>query len=183
MSTTPIRLGELFEQLIQRNLLPAQSERPLPADLSGAGDAESSPWYIKALVGIAAWISAIFLGTFFGAAGLIDSEESMLIWGAILTVAAIVLKRLVSRSIFWGQLAFAVVLAGQGLLVGGFAWQQQESTVIALFVIALEVAIFVLYPDALHRMLSVFAITGAVAFVLYDQEWTELIHGLVLLAS
>lgn len=182
MSTTPMRLGELLEQLAQRDLAP-RGEQPLPVALSGANDAESSPWYIKALVGIAAWMAAFFLGAFFGVAGLIDSMESMLIWGAVLTVVAVVLKRLVHNSIFWGQLAFAVVLAGQGLLIGGFAWQQHEETAIALFIIALELVIFLLYPDALHRMLSVLAITAGLTFVLYDQGLPELIHGLVLLLA
>ncbi|MEZ4728278.1 MAG: DUF4401 domain-containing protein [Caldilineaceae bacterium] len=183
MSTTPLRLGDLFAQLTQYNLAPRRSDQPLPPDLSGANDAESSPWYIKALVGIAAWIAAIFLGIFFGAAGLIESMESMLIWGAVLTVVAIVLKRLVRNSIFWGQLAFAVILAGQGLLIGGFAWWSENATPTALFVVGLEVVVFALYPDALHRMVSILAITGALAFVLYDQEMPELIHGLTLLLA
>lgn len=183
MSTTPLRLGDLLEQLAQHNLTPLRSDQPLPADLSGANDAESSPWYIKALVGIAAWIAALFLGFFFVSARLIESRESMLIWGAVLTVVAVVLKRLVRNSIFWGQLAFAVVLAGQGLLIGGVAWWSEDATNTALFVVGLELVIFALYPDALHRMLSVLAVTGALAFVLYDQELPEFIHGLTLLLA
>lgn len=186
MSTTPLRLSELFAQLAQHNLAP-RADQPLPDALSGANDAESSPWYIKALVGIAAWIAAIFLGIFFGAAGLIDSTASMLIWGAVLAVAAVALKRLVRNSIFWGQLAFAVVLAGQGLLIGGFAWWNEDMrnmiTNTALFVVALESVIFTLYPDALHRMLSVLAIVGALIVVLYDQEMVEAIHALTLLLA
>lgn len=186
MSTTPVRLGELLTQLAERNV-PLRTDQPLPTTLSGANDAESSPWYVKALVGIAAWIAAFFLGAFFGVAGLIDSTESMFIWGAILTVGAVVLKRLVRNSIFWGQLAFAFVLAGQGLLIGGFAWWNEDMsqmvTNTALFVIALEVVIFVLYPDALHRMLSVLAIVGALLVVLYDRELIEAIHAVTLLLA
>lgn len=183
MSTTPMRIGDLFEQLAQRNLAPLRTDQPLPADLTGANDAESSPWYVKALVGIAAWIAAFFLAAFFGVAGLIDSTASMLIWGAVLTVAAMVLKWLTRRSIFWGQLAFAVVLAGQGLLIGGFAGQGRDTTTIALFVAGLEVVIFALYPDALHRLLSLLAITGALLVILYEWEMPELIHGLTLLLA
>jgi len=182
MSTSPIRLGELLEQLGQRNL-PVRSDLPLPADLSGANDAESSPWYIKALVGIAAWIAAFFLGAFLGVAGLIDSTESMLIFGSVLIVIAVVLKRLTRYSIFWGQLAFAVVLAGQGLLIAGVGLRDFDVTTIALFVVLLEVVIFALYPDALHRMLSVLAITAAIAVLLYEQAMPELIHGLIFLLA
>lgn len=178
MSTTPLRLGELLDQLAAQNLTPLPSERPLPEGLSGSNDAESSPWYIKALVGIAAWIAALFLGFFLGIAGFIDSSESMLICGAVLTVLAIVLKRLLRHSIFWGQLAFAAILAGQGLLIGGFGWQQSDVTMISLFVIGLEVLIFLLYPDTLQRMLSVLAIVGAIGAILYEQELQMWIHGL-----
>lgn len=186
MSSTPIRLGELLTQLAERNV-PVRTEQPLPAALSGANDAESSPWYVKALVGIAAWIAAFFLGTFFGVAGLIDSKEAMLIWGAILAVGAVVLKRWAHNSIFWGQLAFAFVLAGQGLLVGGFIWWNEEMSQLvtntAFFVIALELVIFGLYPDALHRMLSVLAMVGALLVVLYDQKLFEAIHAVTLLLA
>jgi uncharacterized membrane protein len=182
MSTTPIRLGDLLAQLPPRPGTQSTTQ-PLPATLPNPLDTDASPWYIKALVGIAAWMAAFFLGLFLGAAGLVDSFESMLTLGAILTVAAIVLKWLTPRSIFWGQLAFAVVLAGQGLLIGGFAWWSNQSTNTALFVVALEVVIFALYPDALHRMLSILAITGALTFVLYDQKLPEAIHGLTFLLA
>ena len=187
MSTTPMRLGDLLAQLPTRTDTPI-GEQPLPTHLSNPLDADSSPWYVKGLVGIAAWIAALFLGTFLGAAGLIDSSMSMLIFGAILTVAAIVLRRLTPRSIFWGQLSFAIVLAGQGLLIGGFAWQNENwffasATPTALFVIALEAVIFLLYPDALHRMLSILAITGAALFVLYEQELLAWVHGLTFLLA
>ncbi len=183
MSTTPLRLGELLDQLAEQNLTLPRRDHPLPAALSGSNDAESSPWYIKTLAGIAAWIAAFFLGIFLGAAGLIDSEESMLIWGAVLTVAAIVLKRFVRHSIFWGQLTFAAILAGQALLIAGFGWQQEDITTIALFVILLELLVFLLYPDALHRMLSVLAITSAITVILYEQDLQLLIHGLITLLA
>ena len=77
-------LGETIAQLAQRDLVPPLSERPLPAALAPAHDAESSPWYVKLMVGISAWIAASFLGIFFGAAGLIDTWQSMFIWGGLL---------------------------------------------------------------------------------------------------
>ncbi len=184
MSTRPMQLGDLLAQLPPR----PNEAQPLPTGLANPLDADNSPWYVKGLVGIAAWIAALFLGAFLGAADLIDSAASMLILGGILTVAAIVLRRLLPRSIFWGQLSFAVVLAGQGLLIGGFAWQYEgwlftSATAIAYFVIALESVIFFLYPDALHRMLSVLAITGATLFVLYDQALHDWVHGLTFVLA
>lgn len=187
MSTKPMQLGDLLAQLPPRANGPT-GDQPLPTELANPLDANNSPWYVKGLVGIAAWIAALFLGAFLGASGLIDSSMSMLILGVILTVAAIVLRRLLPRSIFWGQLSFAVVLAGQGLLIGGFAsqyenWLFNSATPTAFFVIGLEVALFLLYPDALHRMLSILAITGAALFILYEQELLEWVHLMTFLLA
>ncbi|MBX3012151.1 MAG: DUF4401 domain-containing protein [Caldilineaceae bacterium] len=170
MSTTPVLLADLLPQI------KPDAPQTLPADLSGANDVESSPWYVKALAGFAAWLAAFFLGLFLGVANLIDSAESTLVAGAILTVIAVALKWFTRRSIFWGQLTFAVILAGQALLIGGVMWQREDVTTTALFTLGLELLILMLYPDALHRMLSVLAMSGALTVVLYAQEQGEYVH-------
>lgn len=195
MSTTPMRLGDLLAQLPARTDTPTGGQ-PLPANLSNPLDADSSPWYVKGLVGIAAWIAAFFIGAFLGLTGLWAIPNAVLQLGIILTVAAVVLKRLAPRSIFWGQLTFAAILTGQGLLISDFYWRSLADDfslwffavnivdtwykgmgATALFVIALELLIFALYPDALHRMLSIFAITTAGLMLLYIHEQWDWIHG------
>lgn len=191
MSTTPMRLGDLLAQLPPHPTAP----QPIPPGLANPLDADDSPWYIKGLVGIAAWIAALFIGIFLGLTGWWAIPNAMLQLGIILTVGAIVLKRLLPRSIFWGQLTFAAILTGQGLLIGDFYWRSLTDDFVlwsfftsvdawykgmgatALFVIALELLIFALYPDALHRMLSIFAITTAVLFLIYLHEQWDWIHG------
>lgn len=197
MSTTPIRLGDLLAQLPPRPTAP----QPIPAALADPLDADNSPWYIKGLVGIAAWIAALFIGVFLGLTGWWAIPNAMLQLGIILTVGAIVLKRLLPRSIFWGQLTFAAILTGQGLLISDFYWRSFSDeltwfgfiTVVdvwykgmgatALFVIVLELFIFALYPDALHRMLSIFAITTAVLVLIYIHEQPDWIHGVTFVLA
>lgn len=192
MSTTPLRLGDLLAQLPTTANNPAGNQALPP--LANPLDADSSPWYVKGLVGIAAWIAALFIGAFLGLTGLLLIPDFMLILGVILTVAAIVIKRLASRSIFLGQLTFAAILTGQGLLISDFYWRVLTSDFLwwrfitdidawnqgigetAIFVIALEVLIFALYPDALHRVLSIFAITTATLVLFYIQELPDWIH-------
>ncbi|MCB0124574.1 MAG: DUF4401 domain-containing protein [Caldilineaceae bacterium] len=176
-------LGVLLEELAQAGLTAAPAEKPLPAALAPAADNEGSPWYVKALVGVAAWIAAVLLGIFFGALGVIDTGEQMVGWGIGLLVAAIVLKWWQRTSIFWGQLAFAVILAGQGLFLVGVGMLSESATTVALVAIGLELLLLVLYPDTLHRMFSVLAIVGALTFLVYDQDWPSLIHVLIFVTA
>lgn len=183
MSTTDITLGALLDELAEESLVTPISEKPLPSTLTSDADVEQTPWYVKVLVGISAWIAALLLGFFFGVAGLIDTTESLLIWGTLLMVAAIVLKRWRPRAIFWGQLAFAVILAGQGLFVFGMADLSQDATLTALIVVGLELVILLLYPDSIHRTLSILIMAGALTFVVYEQELPNLIHLLTLVVA
>ncbi len=183
MSTTKVTLGTLLDELAQEHLVAPLAERPLPAALAPAADAESSPWYVKTLVGVAAWIAAFFLGTFLGLMGIIDTTGQMIGWGIGLTVVAIGLKWWRRQSIFWGQLTFAMVLAGQGLLIFGIGDLLQDSTTVALAAIGVELVLLVLYPDALHRMISVLAIIGALTFLIYDQDFPQLLHALILVTT
>ncbi len=179
----PLTLGAVIARLAAADLTPPLAEAPLPATLSPVHDSESSPWYVKLLVGIAAWIAASFLAIFLGAAGLIDSWQSMVILGGVLTVGAVILKRARREQIFWGQLAFALILAGQGLLLAGVATETNEGRTVAFALIALEVVLFLLYPDALHRLLSLLAVVGALVFLLYDYEVMHWLHGLIVLCG
>lgn len=179
MSTKSLSLGALLDELATDHLVAPTAERPLPAAIAPAADAESSPWYVKTLVGVAAWIAAFFLGTFLGLLGIIDTAGQMIGWGIGLTIVAIGLKWWLRQSIFWGQLAFAMVLAGQGLLLFGIGDLSQDGTTVALATIGLELALLLLYPDALHRMISVLVIIGALSFLCYDQDLPQLLHALI----
>ncbi len=183
MSTTKLTLGALLDELATEHLVAAPAERPLPAAIAPAADAESSPWYVKTLVGVAAWIAAFFLGTFLGLLGIVDTTGQMIGWGIGLTVVAIGLKWRLRQRIFWGQLAFAMVLAGQGLLLFGIGDLVRDNTTLALVTIGLELALLLLYPDALHRMLSVLAIIGALTFLIYDQDLPQLLHALIFVTA
>jgi len=183
VSTSEYTLGALLEELSQETVHEALTEKPLPAALAPAADSEGSPWYVKAMVGVAAWIAAILLGFFFSLLGIIDTSEQLIGWGVGLLVGAVALKWWQRESIFWGQLAFAVVLAGQGLLLAGVGVLSEDATTVALAAIALEVALLLLYPDALHRMVSLLAIVGAATFLLYEQEWPQLIHALIFIVA
>ena len=174
--TLPAVLDQLREQGFPVTE-PSQLAAPTNAD------EPASPWYVKLLVGFSAWVAAILLGTFFGMANLIDSGQSSLIWGAILTLSAIGLCWWLGRSIFWGQLAFALSLAGQGLLIAGFAWDSPSTLSVLLFILVLEFVLFLIYPDTLHRFFSLLAIAVALTYLFYDQKIADVVHLLTLLTA
>lgn len=70
---------------------------PLPAD---AGD--RSPWYVRAMLGIAAWLAAVFLLAFLGIglSGLLRNATVAIALGAVICGAAIVLLRQVPGNVF-----------------------------------------------------------------------------------
>jgi uncharacterized membrane protein len=103
----------------------------------------------------------------------------MLGWGIGLLIGAVALKWWARQSIFWGQLAFAVVLAGQGLFLFGVGELSQESTTVTLAALGLALTLLLLYPDPLHRMLMVLVMTGALTFLGYDQDLPQLLHALI----
>ncbi len=180
MSTRSLQLRDLLDQLAVGDEIttgqPASAPRALPPELSGRDDAESSPWYVKALAGIGAWFAAFFLGLFLAMADLIDSWESMIIWGALLAMIAVGIKRWNRQSIFWGQLAFAFSLAGQVLLIAGLIGTIESITLSALFAAGLATLMFLLYPDTMHRLLTLLLFVVAWLVIIYERTQPDLIH-------
>lgn len=122
-----------------------------------APDATSntSPWYVRVMLGAAGWLGALFglgflIGTF---AFLFESERLALPAGVMLCAGAYGLYRAAPANDFVSQLAFAVSLAGQCLVVFGlfvvFGGELDTPTLL-LVLAAFEFALLVL-PDFVHR--------------------------------
>lgn len=176
-------LGQLMTQLTQEGYFSAERAEQLQTYLATPVGASESPWYVKLLVGISAWLAALFLGFFFSLTGLVDSSTSMVVVGLILCAVSAGVKHLVGNSIFWSQLAFAFSLAGQGLSIAGIADWTDNTTQTALLAALLEGVLFVFYPDLLHRLISVLAVIAAAVVVLYDQHLGNGIHALTMLTA
>jgi hypothetical protein len=143
-------------------------DRDLPAD-----DAVTVPWYVRAMVGIAAWIAALFLlGSILAMlSGLFRSGTSMLAIGLVLCAIALVVMRASEQNAFVSQFTLALSLAGQGLFIGGvFSGAAFGSAhpgfdfngVRLLFIAAFEGCLVLLAPAYVHRVLCTLA--AAVAF-------------------
>ena len=62
MSTQNVTMDSLLEELLGTDNPAAPSAETLAAALAPDAGVESTPWFVKALVGIAAWVAAILLG-------------------------------------------------------------------------------------------------------------------------
>jgi hypothetical protein len=133
-----------------------------------------TPWYVRAMLGIAGWIGALFLLGFVGAgfAFVMKSAFAALFVGALMCAGATVLYRARASGDFANQFAFAVSLAGQALIVigvgkvlgTGWGWSH-----IALPFALLALVLFVLIPNFLHRVWS--AMSGVGALVVAFDSW------------
>lgn len=180
MSQT-IRLDELWQQLT--TLGHVEGDRPAYEK----DNVTETPWYVSALVGISAWIAAAFLVAFLGAAGILENEWVMLAVGILFCALALGIKFTLKDAVFPNQLAFALSLAGQVLVISSqmmrldYLGGQYQISMIVATVIVLETVLFLLYPDGLHRLISLIAIIVALVVQLVDWELSTFIPVLTLL--
>jgi len=162
--------ASLWTRLQQANLV----EGALPE----AGDA-SSPWFIRVMLGFAGWLGALFLLGFVGAAFafVFRSAASMVVVGALACAAAVAIFRVAPKSDFMAQFGLAGSLAGQALLLFGFAglFKNISPTQFAWCFLLQEAALFVLIPNFLHRILC--ALGGSLAMI-----WLLVDAGLIAFA-
>lgn len=167
-------LNTVVEQVQERNLMTDDAAAAI-ATVTFSAETESvpTPWYVRALVGVSAWVASFFLIGFLAVAEIVTDETRAIVVGLILLGASLVLKRLMDQSLFIEQLAFALSLAGQGIFVGGIGVMYESITFGALAAIGVEALLFLLYPDSLHRLISLFIAGLALLFLIIDQELPE----------
>lgn len=166
----------LWEQLKQAQLV----EGEMPAETAGA-----TPWYIRAMLGVAGWIGALFLMGFVGVgfAFVMKSALAALAFGIVACGIAIVLFRARPDNDFLNQFAFAVSLAGQGLILMGLGeFFGREAVGIALMLAAMQAALFLLVPNFLHRVWSAAIGAGALLFALNNLGLIAFTQALILAA-
>ncbi|MCP3058053.1 DUF4401 domain-containing protein [Myxococcus sp. K38C18041901] len=126
----------------------------------------ASPWFVKAFAAFGAWLSAIFLVSFFVCVGLWKEEEVFSGVGLVLVIAAVALRRTI-QGVFLEQLTLAVTLAGVGMAATGVAhFGSDLAGVGALLVISL--ALLFVYPDATLRFLATLGAAGASFYLLME---------------
>ena len=168
--------AKLWETLRQAGLV--QGEVPV-------NDTDESPWYVKAILAFSGWLAAIFLLGFVGV-GLrliMESEVASLITGAVMMAAAYGILR-VPKNEFLEHLALAVSIAGQAMAVLALARMlDNHGAPLWVWVALLEVALAVVMPNYVHRVLSSYAAATALAMTLAAVRLPYLAQGIVMLLA
>jgi Domain of unknown function (DUF4401) len=120
-----------------------------------------SPWPVRAMLGIAGWLGALFLLGFagFAFAILFRSAAAALPAGVVCCVAAYATFRGMPRNDFAGQFGFAISLAGQALVFVGLSKivGDHPSAGTYLLMAAVEAALAIAIPNYIHRIFTAFA--------------------------
>jgi hypothetical protein len=175
---TQLTLREVLSQLTDEGLAkPLEQESALSAPAETQGS--SLPWFVKLFIGIAAWIAALLITSFFFAIGIID-EESALGFGLVFCAAAILLNRAGNRNTFWVQLSLAASLTGQALAIIGLTSIFDELLIMTLVVVMLETALILLHRDSVLRFISTLIVIAFFLALIFDQEMQASIHVLIL---
>lgn len=133
----------------------------------------ATPWFVRAALGVAGWIGALFLLGFVGAglAFIKDSPAACFVVGTFACALAAVILRVGGENDFAGQFGLAVSLAGQGLLLVALQkWFGPRIGRVAAPLMLQQAVLFVAIPTPVHRVWT--AWSGAYAGVLALGEWS-----------
>jgi hypothetical protein len=159
---------DLWNRLSAEGLVEGDRPEPKPAQ---------SPWYVRAMLGIAGWIGALFLLGFVGTAFLFVMQDASTaaVAGALCCAGALGLYRLLPGKDFADQFALALSLAGQILLIVGLADALSPSGPLFYFAAAaIQAGLALAIQNFLHRVLT--AAGAAVALALAAVQLS--LHGL-----
>ena len=133
------------------------------------------PWFVRVMVGFGAWLASLMLVGFVATFGFV-AEGSHALIGIGLAAGSVVLRRR-SDNDFSVQSALAISLAGQLMFVLGVAqivdWDSPELVVALMLLMA--AAMFVVFPDRLHRVLMVLIASAALVTLVYLWKWNWLV--------
>jgi hypothetical protein len=159
----------LLGELHARGLAPA----PLPDAGDDAEPAAQRPWYIVALLGISGWIAGLFMLAFVGMLFQPRDAPQAAVAGIVLLAAAWGLFKADRDGAFTSQLALALSIAGQCLVLFSLTEHERAIGSIAAAALVLQIVLAVVMPNALHRLLSTFFATIAwaltVRFLLFGE--------------
>ncbi|RKZ41229.1 MAG: hypothetical protein DRQ49_05785 [Gammaproteobacteria bacterium] len=174
-------LRTLFDELVTQNHLQPEALAKIADTFSTPDDETSTPWFISVLIGFGAWMAIIpFIG-FLAAIDVLNSPSSAIVVGALLIIGTVLLHYFKRNSLFFNQLALALNLTGQILLIVGIAVETKGVAIPALATWFLEIVLISVYWDRIIRFLGVIIATLAALVLLYDFHLYQGIHVFIVL--
>lgn len=133
------------------------------------GERDAAPWFVRVLVGIGAWIAALFLVLFLFAVDLVDGDSTAVFTGVVLLAAAFWLRR-TQRSDFLLQLALALWLVGEILAIFGVGELTDSVPAAAVASLLVQAATVLRFRDVVGRFLATGFAAVSVAALLVEVE-------------
>lgn len=169
MSGKHPRLDDVLTALAAERLLPDDWRASATEALAQLET--TPPWYVRFMVGAGAWLASLLLIVFVTGINLLTSDAAFIVTGLLLVAAAVLVRR-AADSDFLSQAALACSLAGQALLAYGVSsvanWD--ETQVVCVTLITVNGVLLAVYPDFLHRILSVLIGIGSLVGLIYLQK-------------
>jgi hypothetical protein len=159
---TPRTRDDLWRELCEAGL--AQGELPARSD-------PGSPWFVRAMLGVAGWIGALFLLGFVGAglAFVFRNEAVSLGVGLLCCGAAYMIFARAGSSVLATQFGLAVSLAGQVMVIIGLhegSGLNEDSPLLFLLIAGFEAALAWFLDSFVHRVWSTLAAGIALGYAL-----------------
>lgn len=144
---------------------------PGDVDTAIGAMADVQPWFVRTMVGFGAWLASLLLIGFVGSIGF-GFEWGFALFGLGFMAGAVVVRRQ-SDTDFMIQSSLAASLAGQALFVFGVMeaanWDLPE--LIFVMILVINLVLFVIFPDRIHRVLSVMLAIGSLTVLFYMWKW------------
>jgi hypothetical protein len=141
---------QLLNALQTRGLVPADAKLATTAPAMRT----PRPWYISLLLGVSGWLAGLFMLGFVALLFRPDSAGTAAVCGLVLLAAAWGLYKADREGAFTSQLALALSIAGQCLMLYALNHDSHGLTAIAGSAVVLQVVMVLLMPNPLHRTLS-----------------------------
>jgi hypothetical protein len=130
----------------------------LPAD-PARERGDQSPWYVKVMLGVGAWISSLLFLVFVGlmVGSLFDNAPALTVLGLIACAAAAVYFRRFSSSVFLDQVFFVLALLGPALVIAAnyaFRHSWSDAALVHLSLALFEILVLIAIPYTPSRFLS-----------------------------
>lgn len=132
-------------------------------EMPAAGE-PPAPWYLRAMIGVAAWIAAAFVLSSVGALvyRVFDSAVLSIIAGSILCAIAATMMHRSREGLFLRQFGLAIAIAGESLLaLGLYTAVGLHRSLGWLAITIVQVVLVVVIRDRTHRVIAAFFANGA----------------------
>ncbi len=173
MNDSNVSLEDILAGLRAGGLLPDESADRATTLIENLRAVQ--PWYIRTMVGFGAWLASLLLIGFVAGFSLAMNGGYMII-GLGMVAAAVALRRRFDTD-FMVQSTLAVSLAGQGLFAFGIAQFNStgEFESALTTIVVMSAALFIIFPDRIHRVLSVLFATTALTILIYIHELNSVV--------